>query len=118
MKYLLMVVLLFSFEQSNAVNVTSYVFGNELLDFCGAGINKTNALKGNMCNGYIMGIVDSHAVLSAWDGTEMRFCLPESLVISQLVRIVTKHLQENPGKLHLSAGSLVSNALSLAFPCE
>jgi len=117
MKYLLMIVLLFSFNQVRAVE--GFSNGNVLLEECEAYLSDTgSAAKGNICIGYIMGVVDTHAIVVNWDGSEMRFCLPRSIQGSQLVRVATKHLKENPQDLHLAASGLVIAALHFAFPCE
>ncbi|MFP6801731.1 MAG: Rap1a/Tai family immunity protein, partial [Pseudomonadales bacterium] len=50
---------------------------------------------------------------------EPKFCVPEGengVTAGQLRKIVVKYLNENPEELHLTAGSLVSNALNEAFP--
>ncbi len=36
---------------------------------------------------------------------------------AQLVRVTVKYLQKHPEELHMTAGSLVSNAFYVAFPC-
>jgi len=117
MKYLLMIVLLFSFNQVRAVE--GFYKGNDLLEECEAYLSDTgSAAKGNICIGYIMGVVDTHAVVVIWDGSEKRFCLPRSIQSSQLVRVAIKYLKENPQDLHLAATGLVIVALDFAFPCE
>ena len=116
MKYLLMVVLLFSFNQVMAAK--GFLDGNELLEMCEAWANKTGSLKGNVCIGYVEGVVDTYFVLARWDGSKKRFCLPNHIEIHQLVRVVIKHLQENPKNLHYSASGLVLTSISAAFPCE
>jgi len=118
MKYLLMVVLLFSFNQVMA----DFMVGNKLLNACEAQIKgeSDQYIVAIACVVYILGVVDSHNTLSdsAWEGFEMKFCLPESIDGGQLVRVVTKYLQENPKHLHLGASDMVLNSLSAAFPCE
>jgi len=119
MKYLLMVVLLFSFNQARAVEAENFYSGNELLAMCEAYLSETgSAAKGNTCFGYVAGIVDAHNTFVNLADLEQSWCPPENLDGSQLVRVVTKYLQGNPQQLHLTASSLVVNALILAFPCE
>jgi len=121
MKYLLMIVLLFSFSQVRADQVLNFNTGNELLELCEAYLGDetaANIAKGNTCAGYVMGIADVHRAFVGWEAMEQRWCLPENISASQLVRIVTKHLQENPQDLHTGAAYLVANDLSSAFPCE
>jgi len=117
MKYLLMVVLLFSFGQARAANV--FLIGNELLESCEAYISETgSAAKGNVCAAYIVGISDAQGLFVDWRGIKPSWCLPPKATATQLVRVVTKHLQEHPENLHLTADGLVGNALITSFPCE
>jgi len=121
MKYLLMVVLLFSFGQARAGQTLNFETGNGLLELCEAYLGDNTAVniaKGNTCGGYIAGLVDVHKTFVDWKVMEQRWCLPGDMRVSQLVRVVTKHLQEQPQDLHLSASGLVANAFILAFPCE
>jgi len=116
MKYLLTIVLLFSFNQAAALG---FLFGNELLERCEAYLSNTDAAKGNTCWGFVTGVADAHDNFTVW-GMSPLWCQPDNMSTGQLIRIVTKHLQEHPEDLHLAAASLVSNALLLAFPppCE
>jgi len=121
MKYLLMIVLLFSFSQARAEQRQSFYSGNELLEMCEAyldGGTSTNIAKGNTCFGYVTGISDTHTLFVSWELMEQQWCKPENMQGVQLVRIATKYLQENPQALYLTADSLVATALILAFPCE
>jgi len=119
MKYLLMIVLLFSFNQARAATVESLYTGNELLDRCEAYLSDTgSAAKGNTCFGYLAGIADAHDDFVAGGLHGKEWCKPENMKGKQLVRIVTKYLQEHPENLHYTAASLVANAFRKAFPCE
>jgi len=118
MKYLLAIVLLFSFSQARADDNVFYT-GNEMLKLCEAYISETFSADGNVCVGFVTGIHDSHLTYSEWRDVKKAICLPGGGVKgSQLVRVVTKSLQESPENLHLTAASLVANALQQAFPCE
>jgi len=116
MKYLLMVVLLFSFNQARAVG--NYESGSGLLKNCEAWLNKTSVAMGNDCNGYVTGISDIYVTLVEWGNVKPAWCIPVGVDSDQLIRVVTKYLQENPEELHLTAGSLVANAFGRSFPCE
>ena len=73
----------------------------------------------NACTHYIMGISDYQETLLGWSYLdEPHFCTPDSGSADQLVKVVTKYLNEHPEDLHLHAGSLVANALHEAFPCS
>ena len=72
-----------------------------------------------MCSGYVTGIADYQDTLLAWSELDERyFCLPDDATTMQLVKVVTKYLNEHPEDLHLSASSEVGNALWNAFPCS
>jgi len=117
MKYLLMVVLLFSFNQAIARTADVYYDGNKLLGSCESYISKIGiAAKGNVCFGYVIGIADADTTLIYEDIRSNR-CIPFKVGGNQLVRVVTKYLQEHPDRLHMAAPVLVSDALSEAFPC-
>ena len=115
MKYLLMIVLLFSSNQAAA----GFFSGSELLERCEARLSETgNTARGNTCFGFVVGISDSHDNFTMWGKMSPLWCSPDNVGTDQLIRIVTKYLQEHPESLHLEASSLVSNALNFAFPCE
>jgi len=121
MKYLLMIVLLFSFRQAGADKLSNFYIGNRLLELCEAipDIDTAQELvMGSTCQGFIMGVADAHNAFVEWKEMEQRWCMPAGIGGAQLVRVVTKHLQENPQELHMTAGSMVANAIILAFPCE
>ena len=89
--------------------------GSYLLQEC----ESDSAAKYNTCVRYIMGIHDDQDTLlkrSFLD--EPYFCVPDSAISGQLVKVVTNYLNEHPERLHLSAGSTVSSALRDAFPCS
>jgi len=120
MKYLLMIVLLCTVTLARTEDVAhNYFNGNRLLEKCEAYINNTDIAEGNVCAGYISGISDLHETLVNWKilKQEKGWCKPVDVYNSQLVRIVTKFLQENPEHLHKGASGMVATALSEAFPC-
>ena len=93
----------------------AFYSGSGLLERC----EGDSAAKYNTCVGYIMGIHDHQDTLlkrSILD--EPYFCVPDSAISGQLVKVVTNYLNEHPERLHLSAGSTVSSALRDAFPCS
>jgi len=84
--------------------------GNNLLTEC----QSSDVFYKGVCGGYIIGVVDMSDG-KTWDGYS--YCLPD-VSIGQLKKIVIKHLNDHPEKLHLSASSLINFALTSAFPCE
>jgi len=117
MKYLLMVVLLFTFSQAQALLI--FMSGGQLLEKCEAHLSETGSVAvGNVCAGYVAGISDVHASFVEWGDMTPKWCVPLTGGTKQMVRVVTKYLQEHPEDLHRTAGGQVANALSQAFPCE
>ncbi|HIF52085.1 MAG TPA: hypothetical protein EYQ42_11275 [Thiotrichaceae bacterium] len=121
MKKLILIFLLatglLSFGQAQA----SFQSGSDLLERCEAQIEggtNANIALGNVCTGYVMGLSDTHGTFTHWKNMDKKWCPPDEIHSNQLVRVVVKHLQESPEKLHLDAGSLVANAFNTAFPCE
>jgi len=123
MKYLLMVVLLFSFNQARAVGSDGYfVSGSELLERCEAYLGddtNANIASGNACAGYVEGIVDEHNTFVNWGEIKPAWwCVSKHSNLGQLIHVVTKYLQEHPEDLHQTASGLTVIALTDAFPCE
>jgi len=107
MKYLLMIVLLFSFNQASAA---VFFTGNELYGFCRPDPDKSIGV----CNGYVTAFIDTES----WEGTST-FCLPKrNFMNQQAIDVVSKYLKDNPEQRHLLAPVLVNMALMEAFPCE
>jgi len=116
MKYLIMIVLLFSCSQAAALG---YMPGSKLLEGCEAYLSEPGFVaRGSTCFGFVTGISDAHDNFVVWDKMSPLWCSPDNVAASQLIRIVTKHLQEHPEILHDAASSQVLNALITAFPCE
>jgi len=120
MKYLLMIVLLFSFGQANAE-----LDGNQLLERCesylsenGDAVTTINAFDKGICSGFIDGISGAHKTFTDWEIMSPQWCAPDNVTQGQVARILVKSLREYPEDLHLTASGLVANALILAFPCE
>ena len=99
----------------SAQSQAAFAAANDLLQEC----KSDSAAKYNTCGGHIMAISDYQTTLLNWsDLDEPFFCVPDGASTGQLVKVVTKYLNERPEKLHLSAGSAVANALYSAFPCS
>ena len=99
----------------SAQSQASFNDGRTLLREC----ESDSAAMYNACAGYIIGIHDyQDALIFSSLLDEPYFCAPDSAKISQLVKVVTKYLNEHPEKLHLAAGGLVAAALQEPFPCS
>ncbi len=46
------------------------------------------------------------------------FCLPDSATVSQIVRVFSQYMMNNPQKLSEHAGVILTYALVDAFPCQ
>ena len=104
---------------------TNYVFtGADMYESCTHalnGLNKTGAYDDHrfgVCAGYVAGIVDFHTVVTTVEAIpDDMFCLPENITTAQVIRVVTKYLENNPEKHHDLAGYLVVLALRESYPC-
>ncbi len=85
--------------------------GNNLSEECGS---EFDFLRG-ACAGFILGVLDASQG-QTWNG--QRYCQPTEANARQLMKIVTKYLDEHPAELHLSAYSLVQYSILQAFPCN
>lgn len=90
----------------NAQAIGTYFNGNQFLE-------ASESLK----NGYVMGVVDAHAILSPVLKQSV-FCEPNSATAGQLTAVVMKYLNNNPEKRHLAASRIVMVSLLEAFPCK
>lgn len=68
------------------------------------------------CRAYVEGVMDFLfiAKVGGWIRCPM---LPDGISYDQGVLIVTKHLRDNPGKLHEQAGFTAFEAFVSAYPC-
>ena len=82
-----------------------FLSGNTLLQH----INNNEHLWQSYANGYIVGVHDM--------GDTILFCTPPTITVGQTKDIVRIYLEINPTLRHLSAESLVVNALKQAYPC-
>jgi len=93
----------------------TYLDGNKLLKACELEDAGISFEYGANCSGYIVGVADASQGKS-WDG--FPYCKPAAVTRGQLVKIVTKWLNNHPEELHNAAHTLVQVALLNAFPCE
>jgi hypothetical protein len=99
------------------------VTGQDLLNYCAEFVRKQgtreslDGLNTGFCIGFMHGVLDATDLTRA-NGSTPAFCFPQNAKIDQAIRIVEKHLRENPAMLHYSAASQVNLALSRTFPCR
>ena len=92
----------------------SFKRGSSILESC----ERESWFDKGYCSGYIIGVFDAAVTLARWEGFAEYICPPEGVTSGQLQKVVVKHLNEHPEKLHFAADSLVLNVLTEAFPCE
>jgi hypothetical protein len=98
--------------------------GSALLRQCQAAVRQMNGEKPGVqeapnatyCYGYVEGVVDAMTGFSLHQDTV--YCILNTSDRYQLIRVVTKYLNDHPATLNNPAGALVSNAMIDAFPCK
>jgi hypothetical protein len=83
--------------------------GNDLIEWCtSAGVPA--------CTGYIMAVIDimvDSGPIAGW-----KACIPKGVSGAQVRDIAVTYLRANIPKRHLSAPSLIAEAMAEAFPCS
>ena len=93
----------------------TFLNGSQLLQKCESDSNAAY----ETCSGFILGIHDYNEALVGLEILPTKtFCAPLDATAGQLVKVVTKYLNEHPENLHYAAGSEVPVALMEAFPCS
>ena len=66
------------------------------------------------CEGFAMAVAGVMAVapVAGW-----RACIPEGVLVSQLITIMLKYLDDHPERLHHDAVDLAAQGFAEAFPC-
>ena len=100
-----------STEPNNTV--VTYLSGGEMLNYC------RDANHREACTGFVMGVADTAAEVSAAGSIvrPFRVCRPAEVSGSQARDVILQFLQAHPGELHYSAASLAIQALAAAWPC-
>lgn len=102
---------------NNALAVTKYVSGNDLLNYCSIlDTRKGDPFEGGLCVGYIEAVADAGDCANAISG--WKFDIPSGVTVGQMEKTVVKWLNQNPDKLHHIGSKLVAFALSDNFPCK
>jgi hypothetical protein len=94
--------------------VTTYWDGSDLLKHC----TSESTFEIGICGGYLTGTADTLETVEVWTEPMGEACIPSNATISQLIKVVVKHMQEHPENLHFTATSLVLTGLREAFPCD
>ena len=96
--------------------LSSEVFsGNELKATCNA---PDNSYSAGICFGFVYGFAAgvNGGFYSSY--IETYYCPPPGISAGQLRDVTVKYLNDHPEELHEYAATIVSNALSEAFPCK
>jgi hypothetical protein len=118
-KYLLFItILLNSVSTYGAVNT-----GADLLQKCDSYISYMGnkkipdnnfAHEMGICAGFIDGVVYTHNVVRS--GSPI-WCLPNNVDSDQVIRVIVKHIRDNPDDLNKDLGTITLVAMLDAFPC-
>ncbi len=122
MKRLLLAVVLVVGSQ---VAYGEFVTASEVLQQCQARLrDETNQDRadGFVCVGYLSGFADAQEMLVLGDMEMEQWCMPAGVDMTQLARVVVKHMEAHPeawrSTAELSAGFPVATAYRNAFRCE
>jgi hypothetical protein len=87
--------------------------GNDLKEYCDG---SRGSAKWALCYGYVLGTVQ------AYDNDPTRknvlFCIPEEVVMDQILALTRNYLSAHPEQLHYAGNSSVLGAMMNAFPCK
>ncbi len=97
-------------EKSN--RAFTWYKGSPIVEIC----DSKEIGKIRLCEFFIIGVVTGFEQVK--DNSAAPYCLPLSNTHLQITRVVIKYLRDNPGKLHLSSGFLILEALKETFPCK
>ena len=97
-----------------AANAQAFVSGNELLRQCEE--DQRVGVGAAFCTGYVAAVADR--ANDGLSGDTTRVCLPPTVELGQLVRVVKKYLNDRPTFLHFQAWVLVQGAIQNTYPCS
>ena len=114
MKKIILLLALMMFAECSYAK-TGFKGGNELAEWMveyekSDNDNSKDPFMVALYDGYVTGVADTLYDIS--------WCSPGNITIGQVLKIVSKYLNNNPENLHFSAYSLVEQALKEAFPCK
>ena len=95
---------------ASAQEYIGWMSGNELKRFCHGDL----AVDQPICLGFALAVAGIVATNEPVYG--FRACVPDGVTVGQLTDIITKHLNDHPEYLRLTATSLAVEAFAIAFP--
>jgi hypothetical protein len=124
---LLLVVPLSAQDQAAQVKESPRESGNAFVRLCSAVENKQLSEEdfGNVmdCIGYVSGFTEGvyyEAMYATAKGKQVApeaFCIPDDVEHGQLIRVILKHIRDNPENAHKRTSVLIIKALGKAYPC-
>lgn len=99
---------------------------NQLLRECKAEIRlldgqSTSAgesLQASDCAGFVRGAVDAYMIMKSLDPKSVDICTQDNVTVGELIRVVSRYMDEHPQQLHFPAAVTIYNAMHTAFPCN
>lgn len=123
MKKLMMAIVLAGMLGSGAV-MAKGADGNELLTQCQSYIKliddekNYSSVNAGACGGFVQGVDSTVQFYSEVLKKDEKYCTPDGVTNTQIVRVVVKFLKDNPQILNKNKTSLVWMALMDAYPCK
>jgi hypothetical protein len=105
MKLIYATALIFLFTNNSFANTYSPKTGNMYYSF----LKSPETVDSLMAMEYMQGVVDAKITT---------YCIPSGVTPGQLIDIVTKYIEGQPAKRHLSAPLLIETAIKSSFPCR
>lgn len=70
-------------------------------------------------DGFVNGVETEQRFAEAYMHQEvpLPFCVPESVELGQMIRIVLKYIRDNPAEANKYTAVLITRALGKAYPC-
>lgn len=115
--FLAVVAAAFGILTDDAFSEQSFETGSSILGYCSTNENdKSYTFELARCVSYISAIDDVGSCEQDVQGFNWQS--PSNVTRRQILKVVTKWLNDHPEKLHFAAPGLVAAALSEAFPCN
>jgi hypothetical protein len=126
---LIAMVSIFSSSEARAAPEDDFLLqdGNALLAVCGGSVaasdrgerlSEMDIVATASCSSYLRGFKHGVALLSTEPEQGWGYCIDATVQVSQVARVLVKHLRDNPQVLHFHAAVLVGRALRQGFPCK
>lgn len=91
-----------------------FIRANELLEWC----ESDDAMDFASCARYITGVADITDTYQKTGAIDPIYCRPKGVSVGQLMKVVTKGLNERAEYLHEGAAGLTVVVFAEAFPCD